>query len=152
MQGKALQQPRLFPFTRASRLSDSLPTLIRFPVPPTVAGSPRQRRLDRSLLAPEQASIVAVALLGIRERAVRSMDLHELARRGFLSLHRRHVRVAHPRQPPVRRPDFLAGRRGADPQNVVQRRARSHPVMRSQIRSCLMLLLLRESGGGERYY
>jgi len=112
-------------------------------------GTPRRRRCERSLVAPEQASIGAGALLGVQERAVRNMDLHELARRGFLSLHRCHVGVAHPRQPPVRRLDFHAGRGGADPQNLVQHRARSHTVMRAQIRSCLMSLLLRASGDGE---
>ena len=76
MQGKALQQPRLFPFTRASRLSDSLPTLIRFPVPTRITGEHRRRR--QRPLSPEEPLIVVGALVGIRESRVRSVDLHEL--------------------------------------------------------------------------
>jgi len=68
------------------------------------------------------------------------MDLHELARRGFLSLHWSHVRVADPHQLPVRRFDFSFRRRGTDSENLVERGAGGRALRAQSI-----------GGGGKGY-
>jgi len=61
------------------------------------------------------------------------MDLHELARRGFLLPHRSHVRVTDPHQLPVRRFDFSFRRGGTDSKNLVKRGAGSHALRAQNI-------------------
>lgn len=139
-------------FRSASRLSDSLPALIRFPVPARVAR--KHRRSRQRPLSPEQAPVVGGAFVRIRESGVGGVDLHEFVRGRVFLVDRRHVRVADSGQSPVRGLDFLAGGTGGDAEDIVEGRAGG-----AQIRRAWFLRPGRASflgggggGGGEGHY